>query len=440
MNLRNDYTKNMDKLQAAHQDWNEKIASHLPKNIEEILAESKVVKRKREIGSGLELLKIFFLFASSRLSFRMLSLCSAVLSIAGISDTAWRKQLKKSIPFLHSLLDTMLHTLNLGSVNKSHTRRLYAVDASTFRQEGKEQRQGRLHLSYDLIHNCINQVKITDVHTAESFHNFEIEEGAVYLADAGYGTARNYAHICKKKADAVMRISPSHFNLYTSEGEKVSLHAYLLELRRNKAKASSELRGYSVYEGRNYYVRIVIYPLSRQKAEEERRNKKRKSQKNGNKIKEETLVSAGFVLLATSLGEEYDREEILSLYNVRWQIELFFKRLKQNFKIQVIRSAGEGYLMAIIYCWIILWVIMEKQIILAEKFWEETSRKGRKMTTWSETQLFYSKIIEIITLSWSCFIDIDNIDLLNHHLDSRPGRRKNQNNVLHSYILDTLIA
>lgn len=47
-----------------------------------------------------------------------------------------------------------------------------------------------------------------------------------------------------------------------------------------------------------------------------------------NKITEDALFCAGWIVVITSLGIEYCGEEILHLYKSRWQVELLFKRLK----------------------------------------------------------------------------------------------------------------
>ena len=54
-------------------------------------------------------------------------------------------------------------------------------------------------------------------------------------------------------------------------------------------------------------------------------------------ITDDTLFGAGWVVVITSLGTEYCDEEILHLYRSRWQVELLFKRFKQNFSIGTLK-------------------------------------------------------------------------------------------------------
>lgn len=46
------------------------------------------------------------------------------------------------------------------------------------------------------------------------------------------------------------------------------------------------------------------------------------------KITEDTKISHNYFIVATSLGEEFSGEEIMSIYRLRWQVEMVFKRFK----------------------------------------------------------------------------------------------------------------
>lgn len=107
-----------------------------------------------------------------------------------------------------------------SSENQS-SRPVFLVDASTIRQQGKEQSQQRVHLCYSLNENQMQQLLVTDYHTAESFQHFSMKKGDIFLADAGYGTAKNYAYAMEQQADVILRINPNHFCVYDAEGTKM---------------------------------------------------------------------------------------------------------------------------------------------------------------------------------------------------------------------------
>lgn len=72
MNLQNVFTK-MDKFLQEHlKIWDYKIPSHFPDNLDKTAAQSGALQRKRGIHSVYDLLKLFFLYACSSLSFRVM--------------------------------------------------------------------------------------------------------------------------------------------------------------------------------------------------------------------------------------------------------------------------------------------------------------------------------------------------------------------------------
>ena len=140
---------------------------------------------------------MLFLYACSKFSFRILAFAACVLGISNISDTAWRKQFSKSVPFLHEILHSMLSSFISFKTDKSvlkEIKNVLLVDASVIRQEGKQQEQQRIHRCYSLNQNRMQQIKVTDKHTAESLTHFSMGKNDLVMADAGYGTAHNYIY------------------------------------------------------------------------------------------------------------------------------------------------------------------------------------------------------------------------------------------------------
>ena len=65
-----------------------------------------------------------------------------------------------------------------------------------------------------------------------------------------------------------------------------------------------------------------------QAAEVARRRARRTAKRRGFTVRAETLEAADWVILVTSLLEAFPALDVLSLYRLRWRIELAFKRLK----------------------------------------------------------------------------------------------------------------
>ena len=103
--------------------WDKKILPHLPKQLDELAAQTGAVQRKRGIRSAQDLLKILFLYACSDFSFRILATAACALGISDVSDTAWRKRFLKAVPFLHEILHRMLSSFSLWTNSERKNRK-----------------------------------------------------------------------------------------------------------------------------------------------------------------------------------------------------------------------------------------------------------------------------------------------------------------------------
>ena len=178
--------------------------------------------------------------------------------------------------------------------------------------------------------------------------------------------------------------------------------------------------------------------MPEEKAEQSRRRKKKTASRKQHKITQETLFCAGWIVVITSLGIEYCAEEILYLYRSRWQVELLFKRFKQNFSITTLKAGSTSYAETEVLLWLITWIISERQSFLAECFLAEKN-KTITYSVYEKCKITFSQIKDILRLSWSQFIDITDEKYL-RYLSKRKRYRKNQNDEFHEEILSGLIV
>lgn len=375
MNFQNNFTKRNCNIQETFKNWDNKILLHLPDQMDEMAKRTGTIQRKRGVCSAIDLLRILFLYASSNFSFRFLAVVACTLGLSTISDTAWWKRFSKAASFLREILHSLLSSFfpTADSSTLKGVKQVLLVDASVIRQEGKQQNQQRVHLCYSLNENQMKQVKVSDQHMAESLIHFSMGKGDLVMADAGYGTAQNYLYAQGQGADVILRITPKNFCLYNADGEKICLTALLKEAQ-EKHMEWIDVFGFCKYKGRTGSVRILAYRLPACQAAKARKRKVRKASKNQRQIGEETLVCAGWLTVITSLTAEYCGEEILHLYRSRWQVELLFKRFKQNFSIHTIKAGGSAYAETETLLWLIIWTIAERQSFQAE--WFSHTKKG----------------------------------------------------------------
>lgn len=285
----------------------------------------------------------------------------------------------------------------------------------------------------------MNQIKVTDHHTPESLTHFPFQKGDLILADAGYGTAKNYIYAQEQHADVILRITPKTFCLYDADGEKLSLVS-LLKQAQKQGKGLVDVFGFCRYKNKTGCVRIVAQQLPKEQADKARKKKQRKAVKNQRSITQDTLFCAGYIVLITTLGAEYSGEEILHLYRSRWQIELLFKRFKQNFSITVAKAGSKQYAETMILLQLIIWVIAERQQFLCECYLKEKAKDETIiLSTYENSKIAFEQIKAILCLPWGLFIDPTN-DKYIRFLSQKKRRRNNQNEEFHTAILPGLFS
>lgn len=435
MNFQNDFNKFNSKVQEVFKNWDNTILPHLPQQMDEMAKRTGALRRKRGVCSSADLLRMLFLYACSNFSFRILAAAACALGISVISDTDWRKHFSKAAPFLreilHSLLCAFLPAADISAFDG--VKNVLLVDASVIRQNGKQHNQQRIHLCYSLNENRMKQVKVSDQHTAESLTHFSMKKGDLVMADAGYGTAHNFIYAQEQGADVILRITPKNFCLYDAEGEKISLISLLQEAE-EKHMEWIDVFGFCRYKGETGFVRVIAHKLPDGQAAKAKKRKTKKASKNQHQIQAETLLSAGWITVVTSLGEEYGGEEILHLYRSRWQVELLFKRFKQNFSIHTIKSSAYAETETLL--WLIIWTIAERQSFQAECYLAQ--KREVSYSIYEECKISFIQITEVLRLSWSLFADLTD-KKYTRYFSKKQRRRINQNDAFHSAVLPGLL-
>ena len=144
------------------------------------------------------------------------------------------------------------------------------------------------------------------------------------------------------------------------------------------------------------------------------------------------------MVVITSLGAGYCGEEILHLYRSRWQVELLFKRFKQNFSVTSLKAGNTSYAETEVLLWLIIWAISERQLFLAECF---LAGKGETVncSLYEKCKISFLKIKEILCLPWAQFINFAD-KKYSRYLSRKKQYRKNQNDEFHTAILLGLLA
>ena len=406
---------------------NQCIIDKLPLTLEESAKEYGVLIRIREIKSALDLIKMMLIYAVTDISQRLLAVFAGVLGIAKISDQAWQKKMSKSVPWLAHLLNETLPRTKLAAEEKAgfEDRHVKLVDGSCVKQVGADGEVIRIHMCYDLTLGCMDEVSVTDHHTAESFVPFSITPGSIYIADAGFGKGKNLEYVVSRQADALFRVTPNLLALASDANgaERIDM-VKKLDTRKDVVDFTCYVH---TVDGKYVSARLIASRLPEDKAAEAVKRKKRTAQKKQNTLKKETLIYAEWVILMTTLGESYSAEDILKLYRARWQIELLFKRIKQFFKVTRLRAATVQHSKVLVLLWLIVWSLTERQVVAAEIYLKAKQADMSRFSPWAMCGFFLHTFKAMLNLLWFFCIDID-VDLLDIYkrLRNHKASRRNQ--------------
>ncbi len=337
--------------------WDSDVVPRLPANLSEKAKELKAFQRVRNIASPYDLLRAILAYTLCGLSMRRLGCWSALMGLGDISEAAWRKRLRSCNGLALWLLSELIATPDppdpLGSRTEGH---VLLVDATRLSVPGGSGDDWRVHLSYDFTSARLGQVVVTDNHTAEGLVHFRLRPADVVVADGGYGYRREAATALGQKAHCVLRIHPATFPLQGEDGEAFNVFEWL----RKGVSDEREWSGWFLWKGDQLKVRLIAARLLPDKAEAVRRRKIKKAKDVGRKITIETLESAGWILLVTTLDRDnWSKSDVLRLYRARWQVELVFKRMKQLLKLNQIRTKERASVEPTVRILLVAWALQE---------------------------------------------------------------------------------
>jgi DDE family transposase len=338
------------------------VTARLPANLEEQARQLKAWKRKREVRSVDDLLRALLVYACCQYSFRELGMWAVLKGIGSLSERAWRKRLEKSQRWIAWLLSELLGVHQTPSWLPEGAGRVLLIDATRWKTPGGTGDDVRLHQSYELRAGRMEQVQVTDRHQAESLAHFQLRRGDLAVMDAGYPVGSSVEMTQQSQSFVLQRTTASHLHLEDEQGHTISLKERVKHLGGNSLK---ELEGFVRLpsSGERARVRVVCYRLPKVQAMKAcERKEARLRKKHGRNYNRELVWWANFVLLVTTTQrEQWSGKDLVALYRARWQIELFFKRLKQCLHLHQLRHQDWERASSVVQLYLIVWWLQEQE-------------------------------------------------------------------------------
>ena len=326
----------------------EALLQHLPAGWQELAIEKRAFVRSRQIKSPRELLRLVFAYLAADHSLR--SIAAALISRRiWMTDQAVFNRLANCRNWLETLLALMLNRQLAGQNMPPITQRirhrcLKIVDATVLNCPGAKGEDYRLHLCFEAINQSICAIKLSDKRTAESLTHFKYQAGEIVLGDRIYAKARQIIAVAKQGAAVIVRLSFQQLILLTATGKRFDWKQLLIDSEGvGKFSATAFIKDRA--SGEQVQVWIHGKRLGTREREKAGRKIRLQAIKTGCQTREATIkLSEWIVVLTTLPTSELEGEEVLEVYRLRWQIEIYFKRLKGLLHLGRMRGRRGGAL------------------------------------------------------------------------------------------------
>lgn len=302
--------------------------SELPKDYEVECFRKGAVTRRRGVSSPADLMMLAMFHLQNGCSLIEISEIAKITKLGNMSDVAFMKRFEKCGNWFKSINEKLATTclVNYEKPSYLNDKTVVAIDASDVTEKGRSGRMYRLHFSLDIFKMASVEHKITDIKTGESLCNFNLQPGYLVICDRGYATIKGIEHCNKNGAEYIIRLRKNSFTLRNNNGEKIDLATIFTKL---KADEYADITAFATnLSGDKIPVRICAKRKSSDSILQTHKKLKRKESKRQCVISDETKTFNEYIVVVTNLDNTVSASQILETYRLRWQVEIYFKRLK----------------------------------------------------------------------------------------------------------------
>lgn len=402
-------------------EW-EDVMALLPGEIdvEASARQAKALQRRREIKSGMDLLRVVFAYAVCDWSLRMVGVWCGVIGLGNLSDVAILKRLRNCQTWLGGMIFRILEARKLQVQSRGGVR-LRIMDGTWVSKPGSTGTDWRIHLSLDLGHLCVDGLEITDAKSGETFGHCSTHPEDIRMGDRGYAYSDSMGGVLASGGRLVVRINWQNVPLETADGRKFDLIANLP--RSTTTTCDQEVRFRAL--GMCFPLRLIVGTLPQAVADKARQRIRKMYRKKGKTPDQRTLLAAGFVILVTNLPvTEWPAHAVLQLYRVRWQVELLIKRMKSILNLDHLRALdthlSQVYLLGKMMAVLLLDGFFQQTLLYRPAWFTQTDRP---LNIWRLTTLFFDHLRQIVRGHITLQIIFEVLPRMERFLCNSPRKR-----------------
>jgi len=298
------------------------VLTLLPPDLEESARESEALVRCRNVPDAAALMRMALAYAVSDLSLKDVAAWANALGLAQLTGPGLFYRLREAEAWLQRVLAQTLQKQVEARVESQL--RLRVVDATVIHGPGATGTEWRAHVLIDPGTGGFRAVELTDAHGGEGYGRYPVSAQEVILGDRAYATARGLWAMELAQAYVVARINPHTIRVCNQKRERISL--------RDKEERVPKAGGIE------FNILVPIPPEKGTKSHKSWPLARAIAWVVARAVAARTRKGEVIWLLATLPREQASLRQLMQLYRLRWQIELFFKRLKSLLHLDALPS------------------------------------------------------------------------------------------------------
>ena len=291
-------------------------------------------ERARRIKCAVDQLRLVLAYCWGTGGLRLTAAWAEAMGLASLSNVALLKRLRNSADWLERLVCRLLGAgVRAACVAAAKGRPVRLVDATVVAKAGRDDRESggvwRVHSVFDLASERFSAFELTDESEGEVIDRADVVAGEIRVGDRAYLHPDRVAKVLADGADIVVRAKWNGARWLDAEANRLDLIARLKKAR-GKGLIDQPIW---IKGSANKPIALRLVAIRKPKPARDATIDKitRRARDMGRKLMPETLISAEWVIIITSLDrDEYPLSAISSLYRLRWRIEIAFKHLKSG--------------------------------------------------------------------------------------------------------------
>ncbi|HEV2126609.1 MAG TPA: transposase [Chloroflexota bacterium] len=301
-------------------DWRERAQAHgLGRPL------SPLESERAKLSDPALLLRLVLHHVANETSLAQTTAQAYAAGLVEVSPVALHKRMRTVGPWLAELSTCVTQSMLVFAPERWGGYRVHGTDGTVCTRPGAKGTTARAHYRVELASLLPQQVCVTDASEGEMLRRFSIQEGDLDVLDRAYCNAPDIAHARETKGDVIVRFNRGTLPLFDARGRALNIVPKVMRLRRRK-----RVHAWSVWiqapDGTWIQGRICAMRLSEDGA---LRAQKWLRKDKGSKVSDEDLKWAEYIVVFTTApAKRLNKEQVLELFRLRWQVELQIKRDK----------------------------------------------------------------------------------------------------------------